>query len=241
MIITPPSFGNSWGSDFEIVHRDTHGGELKTVIDNQWPVLEKMSVRFPTLSTAAKNTLVNEVVAAYGTELALTDHEGVNWIGMILGNAQVVQDHRDCGWEVSFEFEGRRLQLIVMITLEYSTLSVELPNPQLGDGRAYLNKSVQHKSMNGTFWAVRRGTIKSSYSWNFQNVDRDKIIELQDFLRASKGRTYIVTSHDGTVFNAKLLNGFSTTDDSRGRCVATAGSFSLTLQEIQCQDQQLSQ
>ena len=106
MILTAPSFGNTWNLDFRIVSRRLLGNELKTVVDPNWPIIERLSVLYESLSTLAKNALETDILAGMGNQVVLTDWEGTNWIGTIVGDLTIKEDHRDCGWSVQFDFEG---------------------------------------------------------------------------------------------------------------------------------------
>lgn len=106
MILTAPSFGNTWNLDFKIISRRLLGNELKTVVDANWPIVEKLTLLYENLSTAAKDAMQTDLLAAIGSQIDLTDWEGTDWVGTIVSDVVITEAKRGCGWSVQFDFEG---------------------------------------------------------------------------------------------------------------------------------------
>ncbi len=106
MILTSPSFGNTWANDFKVLQRSTLGNELKVIADAEWPNIQRLQMIFENRSVDAKDALVADILAGYGTEMNLTDFEGKDYVGIITGDVVVTEAKPNCGYSVSFEFEG---------------------------------------------------------------------------------------------------------------------------------------
>lgn len=92
---------------------------------------------------------------------------------------------------------------------------VELRNPQLGDVATAANTAKRNRSMNGTQWITKR-TLNYTARWNFTAIHRMDVKRFENLLRLNRGEDIVVAGFTG-VTKIKILENFSSTDDSQGR------------------------
>lgn len=110
-----------------------------------------------------------------------------------------------------------------MITLgvpyEAVTLSIELKDPELGDGQNLDIKTNFKKAMSGHIYSTIKTPGTTILNWTFVNLSRNKTIELEDFLIFAAGKNIDIVDHDSTHWKCKLLsplNEFVTTGRGTG-------------------------
>lgn len=112
-----------------------------------------------------------------------------------------------------------------------TTISL-LPNPQLGDEEALDTELVYDESVSGNphTYVQRSGNRKLTYE--FANIGRGKMLEIQEFIHAYGGEQIRLTDHKGGIWRVVLATtnvGFITDKKtlSSGGPRSEAGSFRL--------------
>jgi hypothetical protein len=101
-----PNFGNRDRFQFTRINRETRGGTLIVYADPIWPKVETLAFQFSTLKDTEAEDLLTFMRTRIGQRVAIYDHEGRKWAGVITTpNEAVVHDGRR-GFTASFEFEG---------------------------------------------------------------------------------------------------------------------------------------
>lgn len=109
MITKNPDFGNILSLDTGIKIRRSLGGDLLTVRDLQWPIIEEATFTVSNLSAEIKDTLVDYFIQNAGQIVTFQDHEGYNWSGVVKTNTlSFTQVGRGCRWQIQIPFIGRR-------------------------------------------------------------------------------------------------------------------------------------
>ncbi len=122
---------------------------------------------------------------------------------------------------------------------------VELRSPQLGDSAIISNTAKRNRAMDGTQQITKR-LLNQTLRLSFVKVQRHDRIRLENLLKANRGEDITMTGFGTGTLTIKVLENYSSTDDSRGnwkifptpaiddpKCrVDDAGSFSLNVELI---------
>jgi len=91
-----------------------------------------------------------------------------------------------------------------------------LKNPEFGDARG-LSASVSLKrAMNGTVYTTVKTTGDERLELSFENVTRQKALEIEDFYRLYAAEEIRLTTHNGDVYVGKFIEGIEITPVGRG-------------------------
>jgi len=109
---------------------------------------------------------------------------------------------------------------------------VILPNPEFGDAIADDVTVNYRRGMDGTRYTfVRSGTVIRQ-TLTFESLDRNKMFELQSFLKANKGKKIALTDHNAVIRMGYLDDGDDAFTVSRRAAVDGSkgefGSYTLT-------------
>jgi len=101
-----PDFGNLDRLEFTRINRESRGGTLIVFRDEDWPIAERQSYQFSSLSRSHIIHLHDFLSASLGQEIGLLDHENRQWKGVILNpEADTAQQGRE-SFIAQFDFEG---------------------------------------------------------------------------------------------------------------------------------------
>ena len=93
-----------------------------------------------------------------------------------------------------------------MVTFAYSGTQLVLPNPQLGNREAINLRGKYNRMMDGGIYGYKLGIPITSFDLDFANVNRPKVLETINFLRASAGQIVTFTDHRNVVWTGHLMD-----------------------------------
>ena len=101
-----PILGNGNDLSFLRVNRRTRGGDLIVFRDSDWPKTETLNLTFDFTLEADAIRLMQVIRKTSGRFMYYTDHEGVEWYGVIQNpETQVIQQGRN-SYQIQVVFEG---------------------------------------------------------------------------------------------------------------------------------------
>lgn len=106
MILKNPTFGNSYSIDNRAVVKTLMSGESQVITDPAWPKPERLKMQFRGLTEEQKEAFIAFAQAVAGDITPMTDHEGVNWNGLIVDDPEITSEGLNCMWTVSYTYEG---------------------------------------------------------------------------------------------------------------------------------------
>ena len=86
-----------------------------------------------------------------------------------------------------------------MMSLATSTLLTVLPNPDLEDSEGWDAEVVSKRAMEGTRYSYIRRPGTKIFTYTFSHIGRGKLVEVQEFFKATAGEAILVTDYRGTV------------------------------------------
>lgn len=108
-----------------------------------------------------------------------------------------------------------------------------LPNPDNGDEEAVDPSVSFRRTMNGTRYSYVKSSDVRRLTYNFSNVGRGKLIEMQEFYKAHAADEIRLTDHRGDTWRLRFVDSevsFSTERRSfdAGSVRKESGDFTLT-------------
>ncbi len=91
-----------------------------------------------------------------------------------------------------------------MSEIAYSSSKVTLPSAQFGNKLVLKMRTNIQKSMSGKFWAYKTTPNTLLLDISFQNLNRNKILEVRDFLIISAGKEVWYTDHHQAIWKGKV-------------------------------------
>lgn len=92
------------------------------------------------------------------------------------------------------------------IAFSTSSLSIQLKNPELSNVEV-VDPLIKIKTMmDGSVRAYRRTTAKQRLTLTFENLTRDKVMELRAFVVATAARIVQYLDFDGAVWSGRFLD-----------------------------------
>ena len=126
------------------------------------------------------------------------------------------------------------------IQLYNSVVNTVIPNPTFFDVQELNQKVTVLKALDGTPYAYPmtvKNEVEGSYridhkiEYDFQEIQRDKIIEVLLFVMAYHGQWITLSDYNDVLWKVRIVNSsFSATTDKRHKSICTlpdAGSFRL--------------
>lgn len=93
-----------------------------------------------------------------------------------------------------------------MITFAGQGTSLVLPSPKLGD-KEHIDLRFNYKRMmDGTVRSYKTGNPIISLEFEFQNINRPKILEVVTFVRSTEGKIITYTDYNNLVQTGRLMN-----------------------------------
>lgn len=108
MVIRVPKFGNKFTVDARALIQRSVGGDLIAFHPSDHPTIEGFQVEFEALTDDQMWTMVSFFDSAAGEVIAMEDHEGTLWEGIIKDENITFTENGKCKWELGFSFEGIR-------------------------------------------------------------------------------------------------------------------------------------
>lgn len=91
--------------------------------------------------------------------------------------------------------------MIVFFTM---TRSITLRNPDFRDSKSYDSRMSVKNMMDGSFKTYKRTGMITVHSLSFNNLTRDKAIEVRDFLADSIGKVVTYIDMDENTYHGRL-------------------------------------
>jgi hypothetical protein len=105
------------------------------------------------------------------------------------------------------------------------TLTINLPDPLLGNREELMSQRIQRQTRGGTPIAFRDDSWPKhyTYNWEFFDVDETKRDEFFTFLTTSMGLQVRVTTHEGLVYDGVIVNPTIPSEETHRDCGYTIG------------------
>lgn len=91
-----------------------------------------------------------------------------------------------------------------MIILAYRESQVIIRSPDWNDNLLLPLRTTIHFAMNGQPWTYKATPVKARRIMNFSSMNRDKILEIDAFIKQSMGHEILLTDHFGVQSKVKI-------------------------------------
>lgn len=97
-----------------------------------------------------------------------------------------------------------------MITFQYSTVTpiytLQLPNPQLGNGLEINRPQVVKQTMAGTYKIYKTGDISKTVTYEFRTLNQTYIDNFITFYENTKGKILKITEQDSDYYTGVVFD-----------------------------------
>lgn len=107
-----------------------------------------------------------------------------------------------------------------MISFRLNSLSISLPNPQIGNTTTYNMNFLARRAMDGTLYSYRKGSRVDTLKLSFIAMSRDKIIEMIDFVKQTAGKNIIYRDFSSVDYLGKITNSPFDSTDRGANCMS---------------------
>ena len=110
--ITLPNaqLGNTEAIETNAIVRVTPSDESIAYTDPSWPVVTTQSFTIAGMDRAQRDNFLLFVNMSAADEIRLTDHDDVEWVGVIATSTlDIITTRDDCSYEVAIELVGERV------------------------------------------------------------------------------------------------------------------------------------
>lgn len=94
-----------------------------------------------------------------------------------------------------------------MVLFEFQSLRLQLPSPKPGDTETVKLRTKIYRSMDNTLWSYMASPTQQVLRLEFGNVNRPKILEVSEFIKAAAGSGAVYyTDYDKVRWRGVILN-----------------------------------
>jgi hypothetical protein len=114
------------------------------------------------------------------------------------------------------------------VILAYQSTQVVLRSPEMNDAVIIPLRATIKRAMNGDPWTYRQTPIKKKWVMNFANMNRNKIIEMDNLIKQSMGHEILLIDHFDMTYHVKI----TTTPWTAVHSSRRNNTFTLEFEEI---------